>query len=81
MGINSKNKKHLAERYSTIEFLERQKTLGTSFTYYESIFRKSHVKKAYLSGWDACLKHLSTMTREQAINEIKNYCNGKEAKL
>ena len=29
-------------------------------------------------GWNACLKHLSTMTREQAINEIKNYCKRKE---
>ncbi len=34
--------------------------------------------KGFDAGWDACLKHLSTMTREKAINEIKNYCKRKE---
>ena len=29
-------------------------------------------------GWNACLKYLYTMTKEQAINKIKNYCKRKK---
>lgn len=34
--------------------------------------------EAYEAGWDACLKYLYTMTKEQAINKIKNYCKRKK---
>ena len=33
---------------------------------------------AYKSGWDTCLKHLASIPWDEAMNEIVNYCKGKE---
>lgn len=33
---------------------------------------------AYKSRWDTCLKHLASIPWDEAMNEIVNYCKGKE---
>lgn len=79
--MGTKNKKHLAERYATFAFIDRGKALGARFLNFETIFQKRHIRKAYTDGWNACLEHLSVMTREQAINEIKNYCKERRTEV
>lgn len=78
MESNRPKKKHLAERYATFKVLEREKTLGAKFANFESIFGKRHIRKAYIDGWNACLKHLASMPWDEAMNEIVNYCKEKE---
>lgn len=78
MESNRPKKKHLAERYATFAFIDREKALGARFLNFENIFKRRHIRKAYIDGWNACLEHLASIPWDEAMNVIVNYCKGKE---
>ncbi len=78
MKTNRPKKKHLAERYATFAFIDREKALGARFLNFENIFKRRHIRKAYIDGWNACLEHLASIPWDEAMNVIVNYCKGKE---
>lgn len=50
--------------------MERAKNVADFDVYY--------VEQAYKKGWDACMKYLSDLPWDEAMNEIVNNCKEKE---